>query len=80
MQPDLAVFPVPMLTFLLSAVAAGLVLRADLGRVVATRFFAAFFLVLALGSFRAISKGTPEMTAVLPDSTPLRASRRIRLH
>jgi AraC-like DNA-binding protein len=51
MQPDLAVFPVPMLTFLLSAVAAGLVLRADLGRVVATRFFAAFFLVLALGSF-----------------------------
>lgn len=51
MQSDLAVFPLPMLTFLLSAVAAGLVLRADLGRRTATRFFAAFFLVLAVGSF-----------------------------
>ena len=51
MQGNLAVFPLPMLTFLLSAVAAGLLWRMDLGRVAATRFFAAFFLVLALGSF-----------------------------
>lgn len=50
MQGDLAVFPMPMLTFLLSAVAAGLLLRADLGRVTAARFFAAFFLVLAVGA------------------------------
>ena len=51
MQGDLAVFPLPMLTFLLSAVTAGLVLRADLGRRTATRFFGAFFVVLAIGSF-----------------------------
>lgn len=50
MQGDLAVFPLPMLTVLLSTVAAGLVLRADLGRPVATRFLAAFFGVLAVGS------------------------------
>ncbi len=50
MQGDLAVFPLPMLTFLLSTLAAGLVLRADLGRPVAMRFLSAFFVVLAVGS------------------------------
>lgn len=50
MHGDLAVFPLPLLTFLLSAVASGLVWRADLGRLRAARFFAAFFAVLALGA------------------------------
>ncbi|MCK0148997.1 hypothetical protein MWU54_03095 [Marivita sp. S6314] len=50
MQGDLASFPLPILTFLLSTVASGLIWRADLGQVWATRFFAAFFAVLALGA------------------------------
>lgn len=50
MQGDLATFPLPILTFLLSSVASGLIWRADLGQVWANRFFASFFLVLAVGA------------------------------
>jgi len=49
MQGDLASFPLPILTFLLSSVASGLIWRADLGQLWATRFFAAFFALLAFG-------------------------------
>jgi len=50
MQGDLASFPLPILTFLLSSVAGGLIWRADLGQVWANRFFAGFFVVLAVGA------------------------------